>query len=337
MGLFNVGLIGHGYWGKNLLRNLKESIFVDQIYVADTDPKVITRLNTIESSVHTTSRTDELLSSDDIDVVFIATPGSLHFDMAQKALSSGKHVFVEKPVVTRSVEAENLMDMAKKSGLTIVVDHTFLYNNSVQKIKELISAKRFGKLNYIDCTRINLGIYQKDVNVMWDLAAHDISMINYWTNERPLTVRAIGKLNKRHEVLDLAYIFLTYSSGLLVQINCSWASPVKIRKTIIGGGQRMIIYDDVEPTEKLKIYDYHNVENDKANPEKALVDYRLGDVTIPKLSLTEPLKAAVTDFFESIIEKRSPLSNIQTGIDVVKILECADLSLKNNGKPISMA
>jgi len=336
MGLFNVGLIGHGYWGKNLLRNLKESMFVDQIYVADTDPEVIERLNATERSIHTTTRANELLSSKDIDVVFIATPGSLHFEMAQHALSSGKHVFVEKPVVTRSVEAELLRDMAKKAGLTIAVDHTFLYNEAVQKIKELISANGFGKVNYIDCTRINLGIYQQDVNVMWDLAAHDISMINYWTNERPITVRAIGKVNERHEVLDLAYIFLSYTSGLLVQINCSWASPVKIRKTIIGGGQRMIIYDDVEPTEKLKIYDYRNVENDKSNPKKVLVDYRLGDVSIPKLSLTEPLKSAVTDFFESIIEKRSPLSNIQTGIDVVKILECADLSLKQNGKPITL-
>ncbi|MFT6210344.1 MAG: putative dehydrogenase [Bacteroidia bacterium] len=336
MSLFNVGLIGHGYWGKNLLRNLRESMFVSQIHVADIDPKVIARLNTTERSIHTTTRADELLVSEDIDVVFIATPGSLHFEMAQQALSSGKHVFVEKPVVTRSVEAEHLQDMAKKSGLTIAVDHTFLYNEAVQKIKGLISANQFGKLNYIDCTRINLGIYQQDVNVMWDLAAHDISMINYWTNERPTTVRAIGKVNKRHEVLDLAYIFLTYSSGLLVQINCSWASPVKIRKTIIGGSQRMIIYDDVEPTEKLKIYDYRNVENDKSNPKKVLVDYRLGDVSIPKLSLTEPLQSAVTDFFESIIEKRSPLSNIQTGIDVVKVLECADLSLKQNGKPITL-
>jgi len=336
MQVFNAALIGHGYWGKNLLRNLKESEFVNQIHVADTNPQVVERLNATERSIHTTTRVDELLNSEDIDVVFIATPGSLHFEMAQKALSSGKHVFVEKPVVTRTIEAEQLQALAKKADLTIVVDHTFLYNKAVQKIKELISVNRFGKVNYIDCTRINLGIYQQDVNVMWDLAAHDISMINYWTNELPTTVRAIGKVNKRHEVLDLAYIFLNYSSGLLVQINCSWASPVKIRKSIIGGSQQMIIYDDVEPTEKLKIYDYRNVEKDKPNAQKLLVDYRLGDVTIPKLSLMEPLKSAVTDFFESIIEKRSPLSNIQTGIDVVRILECADLSLKQDGKPIAL-
>lgn len=336
MQAFNVALIGHGYWGKNLLRNLKESRFVNQIHVADVNPKVITQLNTTERSVLSTTDADELLRNKDIDVVFIATPGSLHFEMAEQALCSGKHVFVEKPVVTKSSEAEHLSRMAKKAGLVIVVDHTFLYNKATQKIKGLISSERFGKVNYIDCTRINLGIYQQDVNVMWDLAAHDISMINYWTDDLPSTVRAIGKVNKRHEVLDLAYIFLTYSSGLFVQINCSWASPVKIRKTIIGGSQRMIIYDDVEPTEKLKIYDYRNVENDESNPKKLLVDYRLGDVTIPKLSLTEPLKAAMTDFFKSIIENRTPLSNIQTGIDVVKILECADLSLRQKGKPITL-
>lgn len=336
MDLFNVGLIGVGYWGKNLLRNLKESIFVNQIHVADSDPEVIARLNATEGSIYTTTIADKLLSSKNIDVIFIATPGSLHFKMAQQALSAGKHVFVEKPIVTRTVEAEQLQVMAQNSGLTIAVDHTFLYNKAVQGIKELISSNQFGRLNYIDCTRINLGIYQQDVNVMWDLATHDISMINYWTNEKPITVRAIGKMNAQLQVLDLAYIFLTYSSGLLAQINCSWASPVKIRKTIIGGSERMIIYDDVEPTEKLKVYDYHNVEYDKSNPKKLLVDYRLGDVSIPKLALTEPLKSAVSDFFESIIMKRPPLSNIQTGIDVVRILECADVSLKQNGIPIAL-
>ena len=335
-GVFNAALIGHGYWGKNLLRNLKDSRYVKQVYVADTNPEVILRLNETDSSIRTTVRPEELLLSENVDVVFIATPGSLHFEMAMEALTSGKHVFVEKPVVTRAVEAEHLLNRAKGLGLTIAVDHTFLYNEAVQKIKGLISAEQLGKVNYIDSTRINLGIYQKDVNVMWDLAAHDISMINYWMNELPRTVRAIGTVNERYEVLDLAYIFLTYSSGLLVQINCSWASPVKIRKTIIGGSQRMVIYDDVEPTEKLKIYDYINVENHGSNVKKLLVDYRLGDVTIPKLSLTEPLNLAVTDFFESIIEKRPPLSNIQTGIDVVKILECADLSLKSNGNPVTL-
>lgn len=277
-----------------------------------------------------------LMAHPEIEVVCIATPAQSHFEIARYALEHGKHVFLEKPFTANSREAEILVALAKEQGLTICVDHTFLYNGAVHKIKEYIDNGQLGEVSYLDCTRVNLGIYQPDVNVLWDLASHDLSIIQFLIPEKPSSVRAIGRFNTIHEQVDMAYLFLHYDSGLMVQVHCSWASPVKIRQLTLGGTRKMIIYDDIEPSHKLKLYDYSARPADSNQRNHILVDYRLGDVSIPKFPMSEPLKGALSDFLQAISENRSPLSNAGAALEIIRWLERAELSLSQNGALISL-
>lgn len=277
-----------------------------------------------------------IISDPAVDAVVIATPTSTHFEIASFALQNDKHVLIEKPVTSSSQEAAALADLAQRNNKVIVVDHTFLYNGAVQHIKATLEQGLAGNINYIDCTRINLGIYQPDVNVIWDLASHDISVVNYLLQERPIQVRAIGKYNVLHNKVDMAYIFLHYQSGLIIQINCSWISPVKIRQMIIGGSEKMIIYDDIEPTHKLKIYEYMRVDDMEDTKNQLLIDYRLGAVIIPKFKIEEPLKMVINDFLHCIVSGSRPVSGINEAIEVVKIIEGAELSLQKNGALIPL-
>ncbi len=329
----NIGLIGYGYWGNNILRNLMEQTHSGTITVCDSNPNRIAALKAIYFPLGVTSNDEEVFFHPDIQAVIIATPTSSHFELAKKALQNKKHVLVEKPLCTSSKEVEELIDIAAENNLVLMVDHIFLYNPVVSQLKKYITQEFLGKINYIDATRINLGIYQNDTNVLWDLACHDISIINFLTSEKPESVRAIGRINPAHGVEDIAYLFLYYASGLLVQINSSWASPVKMRKMIIGGEKRMIIYDDIESTNKLIIYDYEHSQNIDESKSK-LIDYRLGNITIPKYEISEALKNVIQEFYDCILQNKKPLADGMNAIDVVIILEKAQESLKLNGATI---
>ena len=326
----NVGLIGYGYWGVNILRNLIQQKNTGLVTVCD---KNMGRIESVKSSyfnLNTCINSDEIFANPEIEAIVIATPTSTHYTLAKQALLNGKHVLVEKPLCTSAKEAGELIAIAKSKNLILMVDHIYLYNPVVQYLKKYLAQDLLGKINYIDATRINLGIYQNDTNVLWDLACHDISIINFLVDEKPQSIRAIGKINPTHGVEDVAYLFLYYPSGLLVQINSSWASPVKMRKMIIGGEKQMIIYDDIESTNKLIIYNYANSSANDENKSK-LIDYRLGDITIPKYEISEALKNVIDEFHDCILTGKQPLASGENALDAVLILEKAQDSLKLNG------
>lgn len=331
----NTCLIGYGYWGKNLLRNLMESTQRANLCIAELSSSKRKNLQELHPSIPVYSTFEETLKQEKIQAVVVAADTKQHYQLAKRALLLGIHALIEKPLTTSLKEAEELESIAQEKQLTLMTDHIYLYHPVVKKIKNYFNENYLGKLNYIDTTRVNLGIYQNDINVLWDLACHDISIVNYLVEEQPYGVRAIGRINPDHGVEDVAYMFLYYRSGLLVQINSSWASPVKMRKMIIGGDKRMIVYDDVEPTNKLVIYDYEqNIPLDEGKTK--LTDYRLGNISIPKVASEEALRNVVEEFYRCIQTKTQPLSNGMNAIAVIKILEKAQQSLHSGGELISL-
>lgn len=330
----NPVLIGHGYWGKNLIRNLVENALSGDITVCDKSLEKLKDISASHKGVYTTTDIEECITNPALDAVIIATPTSTHYSLAKQALLNNKHVLIEKPFCTSTKQAEELCELAEARNLVLMVDHIYLYNPVVKQLKDYISQSANG-INYIDSTRINLGIYQTDTNVLWDLACHDISIINYLIGEMPASVRAIGRTNPLHEMEDIVYVYLHYASGVLVHINSSWASPVKMRKMIIGMEKRMIIYDDIEPTNKLTIYDYGKNSDTDTN-KSFLIDYRLGNITIPKCEIQEPLKNVIAEFYDCIIHKTKPLSDGRNALQTVRILEAAQASLSANGELISL-
>jgi len=331
-----VGLVGYGYWGVNLLRNLIEHPALEPVAVCDKRDERLKIVSSQHPGIRLFNEFREMLREGDLDALVIATQTSSHFEIAKEALLHGLHVFIEKPMVDNVAHAEELIQLAKLKDRVMLVDHTYLYNQAVRKIRDYINDGSIGNVNYIDSTRINLGIYQPDVNVLWDLASHDIAVINYLIKERPSHVRVIGKSRSDLDHEDLAYIFLYYPSGLLVHINCSWASPVKIRRLILGGQNKMIIYDDLDPVQKLKICDFEAVTSNNGDREKNLVDYRLGNISIPKIDQAEPLKLAIEDFADSILTGSDTFSNGDLALQTVKILTKAESSLKSNGEIVAI-
>ncbi len=331
----NVGLIGCGYWGSNILRNLTEQPLSGTLTVCDKNQSSIDAVKRNNFSLNITTDSKDVFKDGTIDAVIIATPTSTHYSLAKQAMLEKKHVLIEKPISTSAEQTAELISIAEANNLVLMVDHIFLYNPVVRQLKKYINQDFLGTINYIDATRINLGIYQNDTNVLWDLACHDLSIINYLIDEEPQSVRAIGRINPTFGVEDVAYLFLYYKSGLLVQINSSWASPVKMRKMIIGGEKRMIIYDDIEATNKLIIYDYEHTPTSNENKLK-LIDYRLGDITIPKYEISEPLKNVIGEFYDCILNGTQPVADGKNALQVVKILEKAQESLNSNGSIISL-
>jgi predicted dehydrogenase len=328
-------LIGYGYWGKNLLRNLLELLTSEQVALAEISSQKREYLAALYPGIELYLSAEEALEYSDSSVVIIATETHSHFQLAKMALLRGKHVLVEKPFTTSLYEAEELVKIAKEKGVILMVDHVFLYHPVIKKMKEYFLRNELGKINYIDSTRINLGIYQQDVNVIWDLACHDIAIVNYLVEEMPIHVRAIGRVNPEYGTEDLAYLFLYYASGMLVHINSSWASPVKIRKMIVGGQKKMLIYDDIEPSNKLTIYEYEQDLRYDEHKTK-LADFRLGNIIIPKYEPIEALRNVLSTFFECIRSNSEPLASGESAIPVVRILEKAQESLKFNGALISI-
>ncbi|MFH2036642.1 MAG: Gfo/Idh/MocA family oxidoreductase, partial [Candidatus Zixiibacteriota bacterium] len=285
-----------------------------------------------------TTNCNEILKNKNIDAVVIVTPVSTHFSMAMEALENGKHVLLEKPMTATSEQAEVLIETAERKNLVLMVDHTFIYTGAVRKIKELMNSGDLGDIYYFDSVRVNLGLFQNDINVIWDLAPHDVSIMDYLLNQKPTTVAATGISHFNSDIENIAYISIGYKTNLISHIHVNWLAPVKVRKTLICGSQKMVVYDDVEPSEKVKVYnkgvDYYKNRDEEVYD--ILVQYRTGDMLAPKLDTTEALKLVAREFFDAIEQNRKPLTDGQSGLSVVKILESASKSIKLGGKVIEL-
>jgi predicted dehydrogenase len=332
--MINVGIIGYGYWGPNLVRNFSCQNEGNVYAVAESklDRHSLISKNHPEILIYTDSF--DLINNTNVDAVVIATPVFSHFYLAKAALLAGKHVLLEKPMTSSVDESKELIDIAKMKNLVLMVDHTFLYTGAVQKMKELIDQKQLGRLKYFDSTRINLGLFQPDVNVLWDLAPHDISILNYLVANKPFSVNATGVSHTNNGIENVAYLTVNYEDDFIAHFNCSWTSPVKVRSTLIGGDDKMLVYNDLEPSEKIRVYDTGYIHTSDEEKNKIMVDYRTGDVFIPRLSSKEALFNVALDFLNSILDSKEPLANAELGLDVVKVLEASQKSIKNKGKEI---
>jgi len=279
---------------------------------------------------------EDIINDKEIDAVVVATPVFTHFPLAKKALENGKHVLIEKPMTSTVAEAEELISLAAQKGLTLMADHTFLYTGAVQKMKELIDTGAVGTPRYFDSARINLGLFQPDVNVLWDLAPHDISILTYLIEEAPVSINATGISHTHNNIENIAYMTVNYDSDFIAHFNCSWTSPVKVRQTLIGGDKKMIVFNDLEPSEKIKVYDTGYNHKTHLDKNTIMVDYRTGDVYMPKIQLSEALAGVANDFVQSIMQKKKPVANAELGMQVVKILEASQESIKNKGREVKI-
>ena len=330
----NIAIIGYGYWGPNLVRNFSLVNNCKVKMVSDFRQDRLVIVSKTYPGIKVSTDPDDILLSKEIDAVVIATPVFTHFSLAKKALENGKHVLLEKPMTSTIKEAEELMNLAKQKGLLLMVDHTFLYTGAVMKMKQLINEKTIGEIQYFDSSRINLGLFQIDVNVLWDLAPHDISILLHLINKIPYSVNATGVSHTKNGIENVAYLTINYSENFIAHFSCSWTSPVKLRTMLIGGDKKMLVFNDLEPSEKIRIYDTgYNYKTDEEK-NRLMVDYRTGDVYIPKLESKEALFGMASDFINSIINKTEPLSNSKLGLDVIQILEASQQSIKNKGKEI---
>ncbi|HOZ87825.1 MAG TPA: Gfo/Idh/MocA family oxidoreductase [Bacteroidia bacterium] len=330
----NIAIIGFGYWGPNLVRNFSSVTDCKVKYVCDFRKERLAVVSKLYPSIEITDSFDLVLNDSTVDAVVVATPVFTHFELAKKALEKGKNVLLEKPMTSTSGEAMALKELADKMNKLLMVDHTFLYTGAVQKMKLLIKDGNIGKIQYFDSTRINLGLFQPDINVLWDLAPHDISILNYLIEEKPYSVNATGISHTHNGIENIAYLTVNYNSGFIAHFNCSWTSPVKIRTMLIGGDKKMLLFNDLEPTEKIRIYDTgydHKTDEEK---QRIMVDYRAGDVFLPKIDSKEALFGMASDFISSIKENKKPVSDFDSGLSVIKILEASQQSIKQKGKEI---
>lgn len=328
-------VIGIGYWGPNLIRNFLASEKIEKVHVFDINKSRLDFIRKRFPLVTIADSVEEILNADKIDMVAIATPVDKHFETAKKALERGKHIWVEKPFTSSVEQAIILNQIAAERNLNIFVDHTFIYTGAVKKMKEIIDNNELGDLLYFDSVRINLGLFQSDVNVIWDLAPHDLSIMFYLMNKKPVAIAANGVANYYgHE--NIAHISVYFENNCFAHFHVNWTSPVKIRRMIAGGNKKMLVFDDMENSEKIKVYDSGIEMKEKEGIYNALVQYRIGDMYSPKLVQTEALTLGVEEFINSIIEKRKPLTNGDDGLNVIRILEASDASIKQKGKLITL-
>jgi predicted dehydrogenase len=337
--MVRVAVAGAGYWGPNLIRNFAACPDTQLVAVCDRDPQRLAKALAGYPGVEPVSQFDELCGRPDIDAIAIATPVSTHAPMAIAALEAGKHVLVEKPLAASVHDAERVAAAAKKASRILMVDHTYVYSGPIQKIKQILDSGEIGDVYFIDSVRINLGMFQHDVNVVWDLAPHDLSILDYLLARLPRSVSAFGTCHadEKREIEDVAYLNLDFSGGLLASFHVNWLSPVKVRHFIIGGSRKSIVYDDLEPTERLKIYDRGITLNGDIEARRGvLVGYRTGDVWSPHIPQTEPLAQLVSHFAECIREDKKPITDGEAGLRIVRILEAAQRSIKAQGGRITL-
>ncbi len=328
-----VAVVGCGYWGPNLIRNFFDTPNCRVTHICDQSQARLDLMSARHPSVIATTQFDDLLKDPRIDAIALATPVHTHATLARQALLAGKHVLIEKPMTTTSADAEMLIEIAAQKNLVLMVDHTFIYTGAVRRIKQMIDTGELGGLYYYDSVRVNLGLVQSDVSVVWDLAAHDLAIMDYLLGQKPVGIGAVGATHFSGGMADVAYITAQFANNLIAHFHVNWLSPVKVRQVLIGGDRRMVLYDDMQITEKVKVYDKGVNWND--DPDQArrdtLVAYRLGDMHAPVLDEREALKGSCGEFVTSIITTGTPETDGHAGLRVVRMLEAADRSLKNHG------
>jgi predicted dehydrogenase len=332
--VLRMGVIGYGYWGPNIVRNIRSIDNADLVAVCDKNPVALRRAAKVYPGVHLTTDFGEVLRSPEIDAVAVITPVWTHYELAKSALENGKHVFVEKPFTSTPWQAEELIQLAERKGLKIMVDHTFLFSGAVKKIREIVDAGTLGPLYYFDSTRVNLGLFQHDVSVVWDLAPHDLSIMDHVIREEPEAVVATGA-NHFNGQADMAFLTIYFPRNIVAHINVNWLSPVKVRTTLIGGKDKMLVWNDLEADEKIKVYDKGVQITNGESIYDLLVSYRTGDVWAPKCDQTEALKTELQYFTDCVLNDRTPVNDGIAGLRVVKLLDAADQSLKDRGRIIT--
>jgi len=333
--MIRIGVMGYGYWGPNIVRNLQGLDYSRVSAVCDKNPQALKRIRQAYPGIEATSDCSSILASAEIDAVAIVTPVWTHFDLAKKALENGKHVFVEKPFTSNVAQADELIELAAKKNLTIMVDHTFLFTGAVKKIRQLIEDGSLGGLYYYDSTRVNLGLFQHDVNVLWDLAPHDLSIMDYLIQEKPEAVVATGERHLNGHV-DIAFMTVYFPKNIIAHINVNWLSPVKVRTTLVGGEKKMLVWNDLEADEKIKVYDKGVQMENRQGVYDLLVSYRSGDMWAPKVEQTEALKLELEYFIDCVKESKTPHNDGHAGRRVVQMLEAADKSLKEKGEIVQL-
>jgi predicted dehydrogenase len=334
--MIRIGVIGYGYWGPNIVRNFHAQECSEVALVCDTNPKVQERLKKSHPDIPFTTDAMELLNSTNIDVVAVVTPVWTHYDLAKSALENGKHIFVEKPFTYTSSQAEGLIELAERKGLQIMVDHTFLFTGAVKKIRQLVDEGTLGNLYYYDSLRVNLGLFQHDVSVIWDLAPHDLSIMDHVVKEKPEAIVATGEKHL-NGVEDVAFITVYFPNRIIAHVNVNWLSPVKVRTTLIGGEKKMLVWNDLESDEKIRVYDKGVcMSSNPNNLHQLLVSYRSGDMWSPQLEQVEALRAETAYFIKCIEENKKPTNDGVAGLRVVRILQAAEKSIRNRGEVIPL-
>lgn len=334
--MVNIGVIGYGYWGPNLVRNFSELQQGRVVAVADLDAGRLA-LAQRRHGVRITPDLAELLADSDVDAVAIATPVRTHYELALAALRAGKHVWVEKPMTETLEQARRLVDEAEQRGLVLLVDHTFIYTGAVGKMADLIAEGELGRVLYYDSVRVNLGLFQRDVSVISDLAVHDFSILDHLLHEHPVAVSASGTNHFPGTPANLAYVTLFYDSGTIAHVNVSWLAPVKLRQILVGGSKKMITYDDLEPSEKVKVYDKGvSFTDDPDQIHEMRIGYRTGDMWAPKLSLSEALRTEGEHFVDCIQHRLAPLTDGKLGLRVVEVIEAANSSMRRRGETVEL-
>jgi len=335
--VIRVGVIGYGYWGPNLVRNFAEAPGCEVAVVSDLRDARLAQVRKRYPAVATTSDHRDLLKDPSIDAVVVATPVSTHFELASQALAAGKHVWVEKPMTSTYDEAKRLVDIADKAKRLLHVDHTFVYTGAVRKIKELMASDGVGEVYYYDSTRVNLGLFQHDVNVIWDLAIHDLSIMNHVLASHPKAVAATGMRHVAGGHENIAYLTFFFEGSLIGHVHVNWLAPVKIRRTLIGGSKKMIVYDDLEPSEKIKVYDKGiTLSDDPAAVYQMKIGYRAGDMWAPQVDIGEALQDEVRHFMDCIERDTEPVTGGRAGLRMVETLEAATTSMRERGRVVEL-
>ena len=333
--MIRVGVIGYGYWGPNLVRNFFDASDTCVTTVCDMNEARLESVRKRYPGVSTTTSIDEILCSRSVDAIAIATPVSTHFELGMRALRCGKHVLIEKPMATSSEECLYLIEEAERRNLVLMVDHTFVYTGAVRKLKQLVDAGQLGRIYYYDSVRVNLGLFQHDVDVIWDLAVHDMAIMDFVLNVQCHTISASGMSHVKGGPENIGYITAIFEGDLIAHINVNWLSPVKVRRTLIGGSRQMIVYDDMEASEKVKVYDKGITVTDRADSlYKMRIAYRTGDMHAPQLDVTEALRLEAQHFAECISLRTRPVTDGYAGLRVVSMLEAATESMRRSGAPV---
>ena len=333
--MLRVAVVGLGYWGPNLVRNLHEVEGAEAALVCDLRPEALATIQRRYPAVRTTTQFDEVLADETIDAVAIATPVSSHFELAARALESGKHVFVEKPLTASSDEALELIELADHHGLVLMPGHTFLYSPPVNMIRSLISSGELGEIYFISTSRVNLGLHQSDVSVAWDLGPHDFSILRYWLDETPSHASALSRGCVIPTIPDVAFIDLKFPSGTVAHVELSWLAPSKLRRTTIVGSRKMVVYDDTS-NEPVRVFDSGVMLRDPETFGEYKLTYRTGDIVSPHMEVAEPLKLELEDFAQAIRTGSTPRSSRELGLEVVRMIEAVDDSLENSGARVEV-